>query len=118
MLKTPMAAEFDENGRQRRPPPDPVNSALSLAHTMLTHECVAALRLARLDPSIGAVHVSRPGRPALALDLMEPFRPLIADSVVISAFNRGEFAEGHFIRTAAGCVMTEPGRRAFFGAWG
>ncbi|MGH7443148.1 MAG: CRISPR-associated endonuclease Cas1, partial [bacterium] len=92
--------EFQALGRQRRPPPDPVNSCLSFAYAMLTHECTAALRLARLEPSIGAYHVSRPGRPALALDLMEPFRPLIADSVAVSAFNRGELKMGHFNRTA------------------
>jgi CRISPR-associated endonuclease Cas1/CRISPR-associated protein Cas4 len=118
MLKGEMAGEFDQHGRQRRPPPDPVNSCLSLAYTMLTHECVAALRTARLEPSIGAFHVSRPGRPALALDLLEPFRPLIADSMTISAFNRGELREGHFQRTAAGCLFTEPGRKAFFNMFG
>lgn len=118
MVKSPLAAEFEANGRKRRPPPDPINSCLSLAYTMLAHECVAALRLARLEPSIGGFHVSRPGRPALALDLMEPFRPLIADSVVISCFNRGELNEGHFLRTAAGCVLTDAGRRSFFSALG
>jgi len=118
MFKGPLAAEFDANGRQRRPPPDPINSCLSLAYTMLTHECVAALRLARLEPTIGGYHVSRPGRPAFALDLMEPFRPLVADSVAISAFNRGELTEGHFLRTAAGCALTDAGRRAFFDAYG
>ncbi|HXE52053.1 MAG TPA: CRISPR-associated endonuclease Cas1, partial [Tepidisphaeraceae bacterium] len=118
MLKGEMAKEFDANGRQRRPPPDPVNATLSLAYTMLTHDCVAALRLARLEPSIGAFHTSRPGRPALALDLMEPFRPLVSDSVAISAFNRGELAEGHFARTSAGCMLSDSGRKAFFGALG
>ncbi len=118
MFKTPIAAEFDVNGRQRRPPPDPINAVLSFGYTMLTHECVSALRLARLEPTLGAFHVCRPGRPALALDLMEPFRPLIADSVAVSVFNRGELTEGHFLRTAAGCAMTDSGRRAFFGAWG
>jgi CRISPR-associated protein Cas1 len=118
MLKGDVAGEFDQHGRQRRPPPDPVNSCLSLAYTMLTHECVAALRTARLEPSIGAYHVSRPGRPALALDLLESFRPLIADSMTISAFNRGELREGHFQRTAAGCMFTDAGRKAFFGMYG
>ena len=118
MFKGPLAAEFDANGRQRRPPPDPINSCLSLAYTMLAHECVAALRLARLEPTIGGFHASRPGRPAFALDLMEPFRPLIADSVAISAFNRGELVEGHFMRAASGCALTDSGRRAFFHAWG
>jgi CRISPR-associated protein Cas1 len=116
--KRELAQQFEANGRQRRPPPDPINSCLSMAYTMLTHECVAALRLASLEPSIGAFHASRPGRPALALDLMEPFRPLIADSVAIAAFNRGELAEGHFTRTAAGCLFSDSGRRSFFDAYG
>ncbi|MCP9456316.1 MAG: CRISPR-associated endonuclease Cas1 [Nitrospira sp.] len=118
MLKDPWSAQFAAHGRQRRPPPDPVNACLSLAYSMLTHACVAALRLARLEPSIGGFHVSKPGRPALALDLMEPFRPLIADSVAITCFNRGELTEGHFLRTAAGCSFTEAGRRSFFNAFG
>lgn len=118
MIKSDIASEFDANGRQRRPAPDPINSALSFAYSMLTHECTAALRVARLEPSIGAFHVSRPGRPALALDLMEPFRPLIADSIVISAFNRGELKPGHFLRTAAGCAFTDHGRKAFFAVYG
>ncbi|MGA2034427.1 MAG: CRISPR-associated endonuclease Cas1 [Thermoguttaceae bacterium] len=118
MIKSDLAAEFDANGRQRRPPPDPVNACLSFAYSMLTHECVAAARTARLEPSIGAFHVSRPGRPALALDLMEPFRPLVADSVAIAAFNRGELQAGHFLRTAAGAAFTDAGRKAFFGVYG
>jgi len=118
MFKGPLSVEFDANGRKRRPPPDPINSCLSLAYSMLTHECVAALRLARLEPSIGGFHVSKPGRPALALDLMEPFRPLIADSVAITCFNRGELTEGHFLRTASGCSLTDAGRRSFFNALG
>jgi len=118
MFKGELAAEFDVNGRQRRPPPDPINSCLSFAYTMLTHECVAALRVARLEPAIGGFHVSKPGRPALALDLMEPFRPLIADSVAIATFNRGELTDGHFFRTSAGCAFTDAGRKAFFGAYG
>ncbi|GAB4304296.1 MAG: CRISPR-associated endonuclease Cas1 [Desulfuromonadia bacterium] len=118
MFKGPLSVEFDANGRKRRPPPDPINSCLSLAYSMLTHECVAALRLARLEPSIGAFHVSKPGRPALALDLMEPFRPLIADSVAVTCFNRGELTEGHFLRTASGCSFTDAGRRSFFNALG
>ncbi len=118
LLKGALATEFQEHGRKRRPPPDPINACLSFGYTMLAHECVAALRLARLEPSIGCFHTDRPGRPALALDLMEPFRPLIADSVAISAFNRGELGEGHFLRTSAGCAFTDSGRKAFFEAYG
>jgi len=118
IFKGPEGKEFDQNGRMRRPPPAPINACLSFGYSMLPHECVAALRTASLEPSIGAFHVSRPGRPALALDLMEPFRPLIADSVAITAFNRGELTTGHFLRTAEGCIMTDHGRRAFFNAYG
>jgi CRISPR-associated protein Cas1 len=118
IFKDPLSGEFDSNGRKRRPPPDPLNSCLSFAYSMLAQECVTALRIARLEPSIGGFHVSRPGRPALALDLMEPFRPLIADSIAITCFNRGELTEGHFLRTASGCTLTDSGRCNFFNALG
>ncbi len=118
MLPDEFAKLFETNGRQRRPAPDPVNSCLSFAYSMLTHECTASLRTARLEPSIGAFHVSRPGRPALALDLMEPFRPLIADSLTITAFQKGELKSGHFTQTAAGCLFSDAGRKAFFTAYG
>lgn len=118
MFKGKVAEEFDNNGRQRRPPPDPINACLSFAYTMLTHECTAALRTARLEPAIGGFHVSKPGRPAFALDLMEPFRPLIADSIAVTCFNKGELTEGHFMRTVSGCAFTDAGRRSFFNALG
>ncbi len=114
----PFSERFNAYGRQRRPPPDPVNAVLSWGYTMLVHEAVSALRLAGLEPMLGAFHKPRPGKPALALDLMEPFRPLIADSIAISTLNRGELGEGHFAQTAAGCALTEAGRGAFFSAWG
>ena len=113
-----LTANFDKHGRQRRPPPDPINSVLSFGYSMLANECTAACRLASLEPTIGALHATRPGRPSMALDLMEPMRPLIADSVAISAFNRGELVEGHFLATAAGCALTDSGRKGFFGAYG
>lgn len=113
-----IAARFDVNGRQRRPPPDPINAVLSFGYSMLINECTAACRLASLEPALGALHATRPGRPALALDLVEPFRPLIADSLAVSAFNRGELTEGHFMNTASGCALTDAGRKAFFSAYG
>ncbi len=113
-----ISAQFDSNGRRRRPPPDPINSVLSFGYSMLSNECTVACRLASLEPTLGALHTTRPGRPALSLDLMEPFRPLIADSIAVSAFNRGELTEGHFLNTAAGCALTDAGRKAFFSAWG
>ncbi|MBX3394357.1 MAG: CRISPR-associated endonuclease Cas1 [Phycisphaerae bacterium] len=113
-----IANRFDVNGRQRRPPPDPINAVLSFAYSMLTNECAAACRLASLEPTLGALHSTRPGRPALALDLLEPFRPIVADSVAVSAFNRGELTEGHFMNAASGCALTDAGRKAFFSAYG
>lgn len=113
-----IAAKFTAHGRQRRPPPDPINAVLSFGYSMLANECTAACRLASLEPTLGALHSTRPGRPALALDLMEPFRPLIADSVAVSAFNRGELAEGHFLDTSVGCTLTDYGRKGFFSAHG
>lgn len=113
-----IAAHFDKHGRQRRPPPDPINAVLSFGYSMLANECTAACRLASLEPTIGALHATRPGRPSMALDLMEPMRPLIADSVAISAFNRGELVEGHFMATASGYALTDAGRKGFFSAYG
>ncbi len=74
--------------RQRRPPPDPVNALLGAAYTLLTEAVYSAATLAGLDPYCGFYHSERPGRPALALDLMEEFRPLIADSVVMTLVNK------------------------------
>ncbi|RME36596.1 MAG: CRISPR-associated endonuclease Cas1, partial [Planctomycetota bacterium] len=113
-----IAARFDVHGRRRRPPPDPINAVLSFGYSMLSNECTVACRLASLEPTLAALHTTRPGRPAMALDLMEPFRPLIADSVAVSAFNRGELTAGHFLDTAAGCALTDAGRKAFFSAYG
>ena len=117
-LNDEFAETFARHGRKRRPAPDPVNCCLSMAYTMLVHECTTALRLARLYPAVGAFHVSRPGRPSLSLDLMEPFRPLIADSVALTAFNRNELRTGHFFQSAAGCIFTDHGRKAFFECYG
>jgi len=117
MFKGPLSLEFDANGRKRRPPPDPINSCLSLSYSMLTHECVAALRLARLEPSIGGFHISKPGRPALALDLMEPFRPLIADSAVLTAVNTRMVTTKDFLVAGGAVSLTPEGRKAFFRAY-
>jgi len=118
LLHPPFDAQFAANGRARRPCPDPVNAGLSLGYAMLSNECVGALRLARLEPSIGAFHTSKPGRPALALDLMEPFRPLIADSLMVTLINRGELKPSDFQHTASGVYLTESGRKVFFQGWG
>ncbi len=110
-----MGFEFD--GRNRRPPKDPVNAMLSFAYSMLTREWTVALSAVGFDPYRGFFHQPRFGRPALALDMMEPFRPLIADSAVLTAVNNGEVRPGDFIRSAAGCNLTTKGRKAFIAAF-
>ena len=110
-------APFRFESRNRRPPTDPVNAMLSLAYAMLTRHLTVAVATIGLDPYRGFFHAPRYGRPALALDVMEPFRPIIADSVVLSAINTGEVAPGDFITAATGTALTAAGRRRFVGAF-
>lgn len=104
---------FDFEGRNRRPPRDPVNALLSLAYAMLVREWTATLVAVGLDPYLGFYHQPRYGRPALALDLMEEFRPLIGDSVVLTAVNNGEVQESDFIQRMGAVALTPEGRRRF-----
>lgn len=104
---------FDFTSRNRRPPKDPVNALLSFAYAMLTREWTVALAAVGLDPYRGFYHQPRFGRPALALDMMEPFRPLIADSTVLMAINNGEIRTGDFVRSAGGCNLTDSARKRF-----
>jgi len=104
--------DFTPNGRTRRPPLDRMNALLSFLYGLLRHDCAAALQAAGLDPSVGFLHVDRPGRPGLALDLMEEFRPLIADRVAVALVNRQQVtAEGFVIRDGGGVEMNESTRR-------
>lgn len=104
---------FALNGRTRRPPLDRMNALLSFLYGLLRHDCAAGLQAAGLDPSVGFLHVDRPGRPGLALDLMEEFRPLIADRVALALVNRQQItAEGFTIRDGGGVEMSETTRRA------
>lgn len=105
---------FDFNGRNRRPPRDPVNALLSMGYSMLAKELAGVCHAVGLDPFLGFYHQPRYGRPALALDLMEEFRPLIADSLAISLINRGELRASDFISSASGVFLNEHGRRAFW----
>jgi CRISPR-associated protein Cas1 len=109
--------DFDFNGRNRRPPKDPVNALLSLGYSMLAKELAGLCHTIGLDPFLGFFHEPRYGRPALALDMMEEFRPLIADSVAISLLNRRELASGDFMRTSKGVFLNESGRRTFWAAY-
>ena len=110
-------APFRFEARNRRPPSDPVNAMLSLAYAMLTRHLSVTLATVGLDSYRGFYHAPRYGKPALALDIMEPFRPLIADSVVLSVVNTGEVSSTDFITAATGTAMTSPGRRRFVAAF-
>lgn len=110
-------AAFRFDNRNRRPPTDPVNAMLSLAYAMLSRHLTVALASVGLDPYRGFYHAPRYGRPALALDLMEPFRPVVADSVVLSAINTGEVGPDDFIVAATGTALTPAGRRRFVDAF-
>ena len=117
MLKQRDDWKFDWRGRNRRPPRDPVNALLSLGYSMLAKELTGVCHSVGLDPFLGFMHQPRYGRPALALDLMEEFRPLIADSVAISLINRGELGPEDFMRNANGMFLTDKGRKPFWEAW-
>ena len=117
MIKSAAGVAFDFSGRNRRPPRDPVNALLSLAYSVLAKELTGVCHAVGLDPFLGFFHQPRYGRPALALDLMEEFRPLVADSVAISLINRGEVSAGDFASGASGTFLGESGRRSFWEAW-
>ncbi len=103
--------------RIRRPPRDPVNAMLSMAYALLAKDFAAAARAVGFDPYLGFYHRPRFGRPALALDLMEEFRPIVCDSVVLSAVNTGALTERDFIRNGLGVAMTPDGRKRFLRAY-
>ena len=108
---------FDFAGRNRRPPRDPVNALLSLAYSVLAKDLTIVTQAVGFDPYQGYYHQPRFGRASLALDLMEPFRPLIADSAVLSAINTRMVAPGDFIRTGQAVALTPGGRKQFFRAY-
>ena len=113
----PSNLNFDFEGRNRRPPRDPVNALLSLAYSMLSKDLTIACYAVGFDPYMGFYHQLRHGRPALALDLMEPFRPLIADSAVLSAINTKMVTERDFVRAGGAVALTPSGRKGFFRAY-
>ena len=104
--------DFDVNDRNRRPPRDPVNAVLSFAYALLTKELSITLQAVGFDPMLGIYHCPRYGRPSLALDLAEEYRPLIADSVMLTAFNNGELDARSFLERAGAVVLTPAGRAA------
>jgi len=111
------AAAFQREGRQRRPPPDPVNALLGFTYALLVKDLVATCLAVGLDPYLGVLHRSRYGRPSLALDLAEEFRPLIADSVVLQVLNNAEIMSSDFVTSTRGVGLTQEGRRAVVGAY-
>jgi CRISPR-associated endonuclease Cas1 len=106
------------NGRSRRPPLDVVNAALSYGYTLLLGEAVAALAAAGLDPAIGLLHTDADRRPSLALDLIEEFRPLVVDQVVITAARTGRLGaeHGRSARVSPGFCLPRPVGRLFWTA--
>jgi CRISPR-associated protein Cas1 len=108
---------FDFNQRNRRPPLDPVNALLSLAYSMLAKDLTIVCHTVGFDPFLGFYHQPRYGRASLALDLMEPFRPLIADSAVLSAINTRMVTPRDFVRAGNSVALKPEGRKAFFRAY-
>jgi CRISPR-associated protein Cas1 len=108
---------FDFTHRNRRPPRDPVNSLLSLAYSVLAKDLTIVCQAVGFDPFLGYYHQPRFGRAPLALDLMEPFRPLIADSAVLSAINTRMVTCGDFVRAGQAVALHPDGRKAFFRAY-
>lgn len=111
-------AEFRWTGRSRRPPLDPTNALLSFLYTLLTHDCRSACEAVGLDPAVGFLHRDRPGRPSLALDLMEELRAPLADRLALSLINRRQLRAGDFRHLEGGAVLlTDEGRKTVLTAW-
>ena len=105
---------FDFTTRNRRPPKDPVNAMLSFAYAILLKDCFSALCTVGFDPYHGFFHVGRHGKPSLALDLMEEFRAIISDSVVLTLINNETLTAKDFMSWRESCQLTEEGRKRFF----
>lgn len=111
-------AELRWTGRSRRPPLDPINALLSFLYALLTHDCRAAAEAVGLDPAVGFLHRDRPGRPSLALDLMEELRPVLADCLALSLVNRRQLRAGDFARQDSGAVfLKDEARKTVLTAW-
>ena len=109
---------FFMRGRNRRPPRDNVNALLSFLYTLLLHETKSALLAVGLDPYVGYLHRDRPGRMGLALDLMEEFRPYMADRLALSLINRQQVTGSDFIeKESGGVIMTSDARKTVLEAW-
>jgi len=110
------AFRFDR--RTRRPPRDPVNAMLSFLYAVLLHDCASALQATGLDPAVGFLHVDRPGRPGLALDLMEELRPILADRLAVGLINLEQLRSEDFVTRETGAIeMTEDARKTVLVAY-
>ena len=109
--------DFDFRGRNRRPPKDPVNAVLSFLYAMLIKQSAVTALTVGFDPYLGFYHQPRYGRPALALDLVEEFRPLIADSVCLTLINNGELGPADFVARGDATALTQNGRRKVIEAY-
>lgn len=111
-------AELRWTVRSRRPPLDPMNALLSFLYTLLTHDCRSACEAVGLDPAVGFLHRDRPGRPSLALDLMEELRAPLADRLALSLVNRRQLRAADFRQIEGGAVLlTDDARRTVLTAW-
>jgi len=110
-LITAQKEEFIFETRNRRPPTDRVNSLLSFLYTLLTHDVTSALETTGLDPAVGFLHRDRPGRPGLALDLIEELRPFLADRIVLSLINRNQIRGKNFEIMETGAVLIDADAR-------
>ena len=108
-----LRADFGFDGRRKRPPTDPINALLSFGYVLLMNNVLSAIGLVGLDPYVGYLHSSQYGKPALALDLMEEFRPVIVDSVVQTVINNRILDEGDFVAELGAYRLTDPARRKF-----
>ncbi len=112
------APELHWTVRSRRPPLDPMNALLSFLYALLTHDCRAAAEASGLDPGVGFLHRDRPGRPSLALDLMEELRPVLADRLALSLINRQQLHPQDFVKEDSGAVrLTDEARKTVLSTW-
>jgi CRISPR-associated protein Cas1 len=117
-IKPQARASFAFKGRNRRPPLDPFNAMLSFLYALLMNDCRSALETVGLDPQLGFLHAVRPGRAALALDLQEEFRAIMADRLTLALINRGQLGAKDFDAREGGAVLlNDKGRRTVIAAW-